>query len=288
MGLRDKLFRRSGRKDERSPSPVPETAATVENVSPLQIGQATDIGKARELNEDAFFALKLLIGTDSQPVPLALLIVADGMGGHAGGKEASSVGIRVASGVIVREVLLPMLNSSPAEVTSRPIQEILSEATNSANEAVSRIEADAGTTLTAALIVGHSAYLAHVGDSRAYYLDQGELHQITQDHSLVNRLVQLGQISSQEAQSHPQRNFLYRAVGQGPELEIDTYLQRLTKGSYLVLCSDGLWNQVTEQEIVDMIEGSSSSQEACDRLTERAIDQGGEDNITILVAEINY
>jgi serine/threonine protein phosphatase PrpC len=288
MGLRDKLFRRSGRKDERSPAQGVETAAKVQSVGPLEIGQATDIGKARELNEDAFFTLKLLIGTDSQPVPLALLVVADGMGGHAGGEEASSVGIRVASGVIVREVLLPMLNNTPTEVTSRPIQEILSEAINSANEAVSRIESDAGTTLTSALIVGHSAYMAHVGDSRAYYLDQGELRQITQDHSLVNRLVQLGQISSEEALSHPQRNFLYRAVGQGPELKVDTYLQRLTKGSYLVLCSDGLWNQVTEQEIVEMIEDSSSTQEACDRLTERAIDQGGEDNITILVAKINY
>jgi protein phosphatase len=104
----------------------------------------------------------------------------------------------------------------------------------------------------------------------------------------VNRLVQLGQISSQEALNHPQRNFLYRAVGQGPELEVDTHLQRLTMGSCLVLCSDGLWNQVTEQEIVEMIEGSSSSQEACDRLTERAVDRGGEDNITIVVAKINY
>lgn len=288
MGLRSKLFRRSGRKDEHSPARAVETAGKGQRVSPLEIGQATDIGKARELNEDAFFTLKLLIGTDSQPVPLALLVVADGMGGHAGGKEASSVGIRVASGVILREVLLPMLNNTPAEVASRPIQEILSEAISSANEAVSRIEADAGTTLTSALIVGHSAYMAHVGDSRAYYLDQGELRQITQDHSLVNRLVQLGQISTQEAQSHPQRNFLYRAVGQGPELEIDTYLQRLAKGSCLVLCSDGLWNQVTEQEIAEMIEGSSSSQEACDRLTERAIDRGGEDNITIVVARINY
>jgi serine/threonine protein phosphatase PrpC len=288
MGLRDKLFRRSGRKDEPSPAQGKKTRGEVESVSPLEIGQATDIGKARELNEDAFFTLKLLIGTDSQPVPLALLVVADGMGGHAGGKEASSIGIRVASGVIVREVLLPMLNDRPTEVTSRPIQEILSEAIGSANEAVSRIEVDAGTTLTSALIVGHSAYMAHVGDSRAYHLDKGELHQITQDHSLVNRLVQLGQISSQEAQSHPQRNFLYRAVGQGPELEVDTYLLRLTRGSYLVLCSDGLWNQVTEQEMVEMIEGSSSSQEACDRLTERAIDRGGEDNITILVAKINY
>jgi serine/threonine protein phosphatase PrpC len=288
MGLWNKLLGRSPSNSQRHSTEETRTPETGQRMSPLDIGQASDIGKTREANEDAFFTLQSLAGADSQPVPLALLIVADGMGGHVRGKEASSVAARVASGVILREVLLPMLDDGSTQAASRPIQEILNEAISSANEAVSEIEADAGTTLTSALIVGHSAYIAHVGDSRAYYLDRGELHQITQDHSLVNRLVQLGQISAQEAHSHPQRNFLYRAVGQGPELQIDTYLQRLAGGSHLILCTDGLWNEVTEQEIVDVVGTSSSSQEAANRLIDRANDRGGEDNITILVAKINY
>jgi serine/threonine protein phosphatase PrpC len=288
MGLWNRLFRRLPSKSQHRAARDTETAVTKERANPFDIGQASDIGNTREANEDAFFTFQAVGSMDAQPAPLALLMVADGMGGHVRGKEASSVATRVASGVILREVFLPMLGSRPAGPTSRPVHEILDEAISSANEAVSEIEGDTGTTLTSALIVGRSAYLAHVGDSRAYYLDRGELHQVTQDHSLVNRLVQLGQISADEAHNHPQRNYLYRAVGQGAELQTDTYLQRLAQGSLLILCTDGLWNEVTEQEIVDVVGTSASCQEAANRLTDRANDHGGEDNITVLIARINY
>jgi serine/threonine protein phosphatase PrpC len=288
MGLMNRLFRRSPSKNQRHATQETKIPSTEVRASPLDIGQASDIGNGRETNEDAFFTLQALAGAAAQPLHLAVLMVADGMGGHVRGEEASSLAIRVASGVILREVLLPMLASKPAQATSRPVHDILDEAITSANEAVSQIEADTGTTLTCALIVGRSAYLAHVGDSRAYYLDRGELHQITQDHSIVNRLVQLGQISADEAHNHPQRNYLYRAVGQGAELQTDTYLQRLAEGSYLILCTDGLWNEVPEQEIVDVVGTSASSHEAANRLVDRANDRGGEDNITVLIAKINY
>jgi serine/threonine protein phosphatase PrpC len=215
-------------------------------------------------------------------------MVADGMGGHARGKDASSTAIQVANGIIVKELLLPLLAGGGADTIDRPIQEVLIEATAAANEAVSRIDEEAGTTLTSVLIVDHSAHIAHVGDTRVYHLSAGDLRQITQDHSLVSRLVELGQISPQEAPEHPQRNFLYRAVGQGPELKVDTHFQRVTEGSYLVLCSDGLWNEVTEIEIVETISDSSCAQEACDRLIDKANENGGEDNITLLLARVNY
>lgn len=256
--------------------------------SPLEIGQGSDIGRIRQANEDAFFTLNSVIGIDPDPLHVGLLVVADGMGGHAKGKDASSEAIRVANGIVMREVLLPLLAGQGADTIGRPIQEILTEAIAAANEAVSRIDEDAGTTLTFVLVVDHSAHIAHVGDSRVYYLDNGEMRQITQDHSLVSRLVELGQISAEEALEHPQRNFLYRAVGQGPELKVDTYFQRLAEGSHLILCSDGLWNQVTEKEIVEVIGNSSSPQEACDRLIDRANEQGGEDNMTLLLAKVNY
>ncbi len=245
------------------------------------------MGRTREANEDTFLTLKSVIGDESEPLAVALLIVADGMGGHMRGQEASSLAIRVAGEVIVRDVLLPVLSRRASEIAIRPIHEILTEAAVSANQAVAQMESDAGTTLTCVLVLGHSAYVAHVGDTRVYYLNDDGLHQITQDHSLVNRLAELGQISAQEAQHHPQRNFLYRAVGQGHELKVDTYSRRLETGSHLILCSDGLWGAVSEEEIVDVIRISSSPQEACNELIARANDHGGEDNITMILAKIN-
>lgn len=288
MSFWDKLLGRRGRKREPT---LPERAMAPrpgQKADPLEIGQGTDIGRTREANEDTFLTLKSVIGDESEPLAVALLIVADGMGGHMKGQEASSLAIRVAGEVIVRDVLLPVLSRRASEIAIRPIHEILTEAAVSANQAVAQMESDAGTTLTCALVLGHSAYVAHVGDTRVYYLNDDGLHQITQDHSLVNRLAELGQISAQEAQHHPQRNFLYRAIGQGHELKVDTYSRRLETGSHLILCSDGLWGAVSEEEIVDVIRISSSPQEACNELIARANDHGGEDNITMILAKINY
>ncbi|TKJ31614.1 MAG: protein phosphatase [Chloroflexi bacterium B3_Chlor] len=288
MSIWKRLFGRRRRRQEATPSRKAGISREYQRVDPLEIGQGTDIGKARRANEDTFLTLKSLIGAESEPLPVGLLIVADGMGGHVKGKEASSLATRVAGGVIVRDVLLPVLTGQASKVANRPIHEVLTEATMSANQAVSEMESNAGTTLTSVLVVGHSAYVAHVGDTRVYYLDDSGLKQITQDHSLVNRLVELGQISAQEAHEHPQRNFLYRAVGQGHELKVDTYFQRLKVGSHLILCSDGLWNPVPEEEMVDVVRSSSSPQEACNRLVDRANERGGEDNITLLLARVNH
>lgn len=288
MGFWKKLFGRKERAQEFTPSHQPGISNDYQRVDPLQIGQGSDIGRARHANEDSFLILKSLIRTKPELLPMGLLIVADGMGGHSKGEEASSLATRVVGGVIARDVLLPVLSSQHSDIAGRPIHEILIEATMSANRAVSELESDAGTTLTSALVLGHSLYVAHVGDTRVYYLDHNGLKQITQDHSLVNRLVELGQISTQEAQQHPQRNFLYRAVGQGPELKVDTYFQPLKSDSYLILCSDGLWNTVPEEEMIDVIRGSYSPQEACNTLIDRANEYGGEDNITVVLARINY
>jgi protein phosphatase len=284
----DKLLGRMGSKREPAPAEKARAPRSVQKADPLEIGQGTDIGRTRRANEDTFLTLKSVIGTEAEPLAVGLLIVADGMGGHTRGHEASSLAVRVAGGMIVRDVLLPVLSSRASAITNRPVHEILTEATVSANQAVAQMESDAGTTLTCALVLGQRAYVAHVGDTRVYYLNDDGLHRITKDHSLVNRLVELGQISDQEAQHHPQRNFLYRAVGQGHELKVDTYSRHLEAGSHLILCSDGLWNAVPEEEIVDVIRISSSPQEACNELIDRANEHGGEDNITMVLAKINY
>lgn len=288
MRLWNKLFDTKKRIQQLGLGDRARISKDSRRADPLQIGQGSDIGKARQNNEDAFLVLKSLTGIGRELLPVGLFIVADGMGGHLEGEEASSLATRVAAGVIVEEILLPVLTSQELDIANRPVHEILTEATMFANQAVSDMQSDAGTTLTLALILGHSAYMAHVGDTRVYYLDDDGLRQITQDHSLVNRLVELGQISAQEARQHPQRNYLYRALGQGPELKVDTYFQSLKDDSSLILCSDGLWNAVTEKQIVDVIRSSSSPQEACNRLIDRANECGGEDNITIVLAKVNY
>jgi serine/threonine protein phosphatase PrpC len=288
MGIWGRVLRRSKDKVQEHP-PVGQQASRgdVWRVDSLQIGQATDIGRTRELNEDAFFTLKAVLGIEAQHVPAAILIVADGMGGHAAGQIASATAVRVAASGLVRQLLAPLLRDDTG-TERRPLQEIMIEATSSANEAVSRIESDAGTTLTSVFIVGHSAYVAHVGDTRVYYLKDGEASRITQDHSLVSRLVELGEITAEAAQGHPQRNFLYRALGQESDLEIDAQLHRLAEGSYLLVCTDGLWNAVSDREMLEVVEKAASCQDACNQLVELANERGGDDNITVVLARINY
>jgi serine/threonine protein phosphatase PrpC len=288
MGIWGRLARQVAKKPQIPPQPEQVMPTKSAREDPLEIGQATDIGKTRGANEDAFLTLKSLIGIGPETSPVALLAIADGMGGHAKGQEASSTAIRVSSALILKEILLPLLSNERTVAGTRPVQEILTEAISAANQAVSQLEGDPGTTLTSVLVMGHSAYVGHVGDSRVYYLHHGELRQITQDHSLVERLVELGQITPAEAQEHPQRNLLYRAVGREPELDIDTYFLRLQEDSHLLLCSDGLWSQVPEKEMVEVMADSLSPQEACGRLIDRANDHGGEDNITLVVARVNY
>jgi len=289
VGIRNKLFRREKENgSERPPTREGSPPDRLQCASPLDVAQATDIGRTREINEDAFLTLKAVVGTSDPPSPLALLIVADGLGGHAGGREASTTAVRVAARALITELLLPILMNETREMGRRPIQEIITEAIISANQSVSQIESDAGTTLTAVLVADHSAYAGHVGDTRLYYVTDGKATQITKDHSLVSRLVELGEISPKEAQSHPQRNFLYRALGQDPELEVDAHLQRLAEGSYLLLCSDGLWGSVSDQEMLEVIYEAPSLQEACNRLIDLANERGGDDNTTVVLARINY
>lgn len=289
MRIRNKLLHRE-KESASGLSPVPEESApdSLECAGPLDIGQATHIGRTREINEDAFVTVKAVVGTSDPPSPLALLIVADGLGGHAGGREASTTAVRVAARGVLTELLLPILMNQTRDVGRRPIQEVLREAIISANQSVSQIESHAGTTITVVLVADHSAYAAHVGDTRLYYIAAGRATQITKDHSLVSRLVELGQISPQEANSHPQRNLLYRALGQDPDLEVDAHLQRLARGSYLLLCSDGLWGSVSDEEMVEVTNETPSLQQACNRLIELANERGGDDNATVVLARINY
>ncbi len=141
-----------------------------------------------------------------------------------------------------------------------------------------------GSTVTAALVIGDQAFIANVGDSRTYLFRDGTLERVTQDHSLVERLVEAGQIEREDVYTHPNRNLIYRSLGAGhAEVEVDIFTERLHAGDVLLLCSDGLWDMVRDHEIAHVLADVRDPAEACDRLVDLANDYGGEDNITVIL-----
>jgi len=252
----------------------------------LKAGWATDVGIVRSHNEDAVLVITASHDGDGAMPPLGLFVLADGMGGHQSGEVASSLAARAVAHQITRDFYLPALISQGPD-TSRPdLKDVLVEAVRAANDSVADRVPGGGTTLTCALVLESRAYIAHVGDSRAYIVTaEGELDQITHDHSLVDRLVELGQLTRDEAAVHPQKNVLYRAVGQGGELEVDTYTRTIGVGARLLLCSDGLWGIVAEAKMAEIVMNSPSPQVACERLVVAANAAGGRDNITAILVE---
>ncbi len=250
------------------------------------VGKSSAMGEARDRNQDCFFTLESIIHQEERRLPFGLFMVADGVGGQEKGERASVLAIRAAAERIVRRIYLPLLESEEREAARRPINEALTEAVEAANTVVHDNVPAAGTTLTAAMVLGHTAYIAHVGDSRAYLIKRGAIRQLTQDHSLLARLVELGQVSPEEAINHPQRNVLYRALGQAGSLEVDIYSQSLPPGSRLLLCSDGLWSVVPPNEIAAIVDSIPDPQEACAMLVKAANEHGGEDDVTVVLISV--
>jgi protein phosphatase len=170
----------------------------------------------------------------------------------------------------------------------QPIHEVLRQAVILANRRIHQANPDGRTTLTCAFVLGTNVFIAHAGDSRAYLISRDAIRRLTTDHSLVNRLIELGQITPEEAATHPQRNVLYRALGRAEDLEVDTYLQSLSTDSSLLLCSDGLWGAVSEEAILAIVRAVPSPQSACRRLIALANDRGGEDNITAIMVRVEH
>lgn len=251
----------------------------------LSVGYASDVGQLRDHNEDTLLAFQATHLGDDASDPFGFFVVTDGMGGHNAGEVASSLAARLVTRDVLRKVYLPFLLNEASGGGMAPLTEILRDAVQNANDQVHEQVPGGGTTLTCALILGKRAYIAHVGDSRAYLLTKNDMQQVTQDHSYVGRLMELGELSPEEAAVHPQRHVLYRAIGQGDNLDIDTYHQPLPPGSRLLLCSDGLSGSVPEEEIGRIIASAATPQEACERLLEAANGAGGPDNITAVLIE---
>jgi protein phosphatase len=244
------------------------------------------VGKQRELNEDSIFALTATMAGNSGNLPFGLYIVADGMGGHQFGEVASNAAIRSVAGYVVKKFhpYLFQINSEPMEES---FQEIMQAAVREAQRAIQKEAPGSGTTLTAALVVGQQVTVAHVGDSRAYFIHQdGRVEAITRDHSLVKRLEELGHITPEEAANYPHRNVLYRALGQGEILDPDIFTLGFPQPGYLMICSDGLWGVITEQDLVRSINEASTLQRACQNLVNAANTAGGPDNISVIIAQL--
>lgn len=250
-------------------------------------GYRTDVGRERSLNEDSILVLQHAAAFRSQGIPVALVAVADGMGGHEAGDVASRMAIATLARQGSTEVLAPAAAGQPLPNPREWLTAVVQQANRTVYEQRRAASTDMGTTLVAALVVGDLCTIANVGDSRAYHLRPNGITQVTVDHSLVERLVATGQITREEAATHPQRNVIYRTIGDKARVEVDIFEQRLAPGEALLLCSDGLSGMVPDEQIWQIWRTSTSPQEACDRLVEAANGAGGEDNISVIVLQVS-
>jgi protein phosphatase len=264
-----------------------ETVHKVYNPPQFVTGCGHSIGKQRDHNEDALFTLSTTLLSDEEALPFGLYLVADGMGGHQHGEMASGVAVRAMSNYVINQLYSPLFSLSPA-IQEQTLHEIMETGIQHAHRAILQQAPGGGSTLTGALALGDQLTIAHVGDSRAYLIqDDGRLDLLTRDHSLVKRLVELGQITTDEAAVHPQRNVLYRALGQGEPIDAEITTAPLPLSGHLLICSDGLWGLVPEGEIVRIVTTSPSPAEACQLLVEAANQAGGPDNISAILVRVS-
>jgi len=252
----------------------------------IVVGCGQSVGKQRELNEDSLLTFTSTIAGNSGTTPFGLYIVADGMGGHQYGEVASNAAIRTIAGQVLRK-FHPYLYNLPSTPLDESLQEVMLGAISEAQKVVLREAPGSGTTLTSALVVGQQVTIAHVGDSRGYMIYQdGRMELITRDHSLVRRLEELGQITPSEAAVHPQRNVLYRALGQGEILEPDVTTMPFPQNGYLLLCSDGLWGVVPEEDLRQITLNAPTLHQACQNMVSAANAAGGPDNISAVLIQL--
>jgi protein phosphatase len=275
----------------------------------LEAATATDTGREREINEDRVWAQ---IYQPSEGAAVGLFIVCDGIGGHLGGENASHWAVETIRreldglfcppdprGTILLSQLELESDQAGVEITRQSsmskVENLVRQAVQRANQVVHdfaqnkpETSIDSGTTISMAVTLEHRAIVANVGDSRTYLIRSGRLRQITQDHSVVASLVASGQIKPSEIYTHPQRNLIYRSLGQKSEVQIDTFYEALRPGDYLLLCTDGLWEMVREEKTISqIITRSETLQQACRQLVEAANKAGGNDNIGVVLVKVS-
>ena len=252
----------------------------------LVVSTGLDVGLKRRgrPNEDSLLALQNTRVLRGNSCPVGLFVVADGMGGHDNGQEASHLVIQSLSQTVVPSIIYGPTDDNYAE--------LLAEGVHHANLEVyqrnRQIKADMGTTIVAALVVDSTAYVVSAGDSRVYlYRSTSGLTQVTRDHSTVARLVEGGLIKPEDIYTHPRRNEIYRSLGHHPSEDLDKFILALQPDDVLLLCSDGLWEMVRDAHIREIISSTASQPEQTSAaLVQAALDGGGKDNISVIVVYI--
>lgn len=294
VNLLKKLFSR--KEPENKPAAIktaPLDAAELESVTapiPLRppqlvVGTGQSAGLQRDHNEDTLYAVSAILADGANETQFGLFMVADGMGGYEYGEIASSIAARATTQYILSKVYLPHVNPE-GDAPQESLQEIIENGILKAQQLVRARAPGGGTTLTAALLIGDQVTIAHVGDSRAYFVHPGgRIELLTHDHSLVHRLVELGQITEEEALIHPNRNVLYRAIGQPEPFKPDILTFQMPHPGYLMICSDGLWGTVDDAKMMRIVMDAQNPSEACGKLVEAANETGGPDNISVVLVE---
>ena len=233
----------------------------------------SDVGCLRELNEDSFCVHGFENGTEK-----GFCIIADGMGGHNAGEVASQNAVK-----FIAEDLMISLDEASTDIPGK-----LREAVEKANGKVYEmskaniVQSGMGTTVVLCYIDNSTAYIANVGDSRAYAIRNDEIVRITVDHSVVEEMVLRGSITREEARNHPRKNIITRAVGTDFEVMTDIFEYSYSKGDMMILCSDGLCNMIYDDEILSMCKTGKNAEDICKGLVKAAKDNGGLDNITVV------
>lgn len=252
------------------------------------VGYNSDIGRRRELDEDALLVLTLAPLFESRCRPsLGLYAVADGMGGHEGGEVASRLAIEGLAETVAKRLFLAELSGEPVlpETAAATLREAFELASARICDLQQSSGSDMGTTLTAALIRDDLAVVANVGDSRTYHWRDSQLTQITTDHSLVAQLVAAEMIHADDIYDHPEKSAIYRSLGHTPDVEVDIFTQSLLPGDRLVLCCDGVWEMLRDEGIEDVLLLEADPQRACNEIVRRSNLAGGDDNITVIVVQ---
>ena len=235
----------------------------------------SDKGKQRSINEDSY---NVIAGYPGIPV---VFIVADGMGGHNSGEVASKTAVDFINNYILNN---PDLFADDKDI-SESIKEVIiksnKEVINKAKE--KKKYNGMGTTIIIAVIKNNKVYFGHVGDSRVYLVRNDELNQITTDHSYIEELVLTGSLTREEAQNHPGKNLITRALGSKDDIEVDTYICKLQNTDTFIICTDGFYNMIEGNVIIETLEKTEEPEEICKEFVNYANEKGGEDNITVLV-----
>lgn len=239
----------------------------------MRVFSATDVGQKRKMNQDYVFVSDSPVGNLPN-----LFVVADGMGGHNAGDYASSHAVQT----LVDEIREDK-DFNPIKIIRHAIETANTEVLNKAQNDISL--RGMGTTIVVATIVGHYAYVANVGDSRLYII-QDQIHQVTKDHSLVQEMVRMGELKAEEAKNHPDKNIITRALGAERTVDIDFFDLKLEANSTILMCSDGLSNMVEDSKIEEIVSDSEINLERKGRkLLREANQNGGKDNIAIILVE---